>query len=284
MILVILAGVLTGALGMALLFMRCSHCRKFLNRQIDEEATRRFQSLAERYDEADRLAMDTALEMRKMAEQELQQVARSVECVLWYAGVTEGDPRDLEWDLRIFQEDKNAFVPMEEIPRDSRVGSWYHGRREPDMFRLADQATDAICGGKDGYRQEFECRSASGDAVWFQEEVRIEQVDPHVWQLFGVSMDITERKRAEEEREQVLKELQEALAKVKQLQGLLPICAQCHKIRDDTGYWNRIESYIQDHAEVQFSHGLCPECIRELYGDYMKDEDLGSEEPPLISP
>jgi PleD family two-component response regulator len=60
-------------------------------------------------------------------------------------------------------------------------------------------------------------------------------------------------------------ELREALAKVKLLGGLLPICANCKKIRDDTGYWNQIEVYIRDHSEAVFSHGICPECTKVLY-------------------
>jgi hypothetical protein len=58
-----------------------------------------------------------------------------------------------------------------------------------------------------------------------------------------------------------------ALAQVRQLSGLLPICASCKKIRDDQGYWTRIEEYITDHSEADFSHGLCPECLKKLYPD-----------------
>jgi len=61
--------------------------------------------------------------------------------------------------------------------------------------------------------------------------------------------------------------LKDALAKVKTLSGLLPICAKCKKIRDDAGYWSQIESYIEKHSEAQFSHGLCEECSDELYGN-----------------
>ena len=79
--------------------------------------------------------------------------------------------------------------------------------------------------------------------------------------------DITAVKRAEIERERLISKLQEALANVQTLSGLLPICASCRKIRDDKGYWDQIESYIKRHTEVQFSHGLCPECAEKLYGD-----------------
>lgn len=59
--------------------------------------------------------------------------------------------------------------------------------------------------------------------------------------------------------------LKEALAEVKVLSGFLPICASCKNIRDDKGYWNKIEAYIRDHSEVEFSHGICPECVKKLY-------------------
>jgi hypothetical protein len=62
------------------------------------------------------------------------------------------------------------------------------------------------------------------------------------------------------------KELQEALEEVKKLSGLLPICSNCKKIRDDQGYWNRIETYISSHSEADFSHGLCPDCSENIYG------------------
>jgi len=77
--------------------------------------------------------------------------------------------------------------------------------------------------------------------------------------------EIMERKRMEEERERLICELREALAKVKTLSGLLPICASCKKIRDDKGYWNQIEAFIRDHSEAEFSHSICPECRKKLY-------------------
>ncbi len=85
--------------------------------------------------------------------------------------------------------------------------------------------------------------------------------------------DITESKRAEEQREKFIAELQEALDKIKTLKGLIPICACCKKIRDDQGYWNSVESYIKDHAEVEFTHGICPDCMKKLYPNYCKDDN-----------
>ncbi len=64
-------------------------------------------------------------------------------------------------------------------------------------------------------------------------------------------------------------ELQQALAQVKKLSGLLPICANCKKIRDDGGYWQDVAVYIRDHSEADFTHGICPDCAKELYSDFL---------------
>ena len=90
-----------------------------------------------------------------------------------------------------------------------------------------------------------------------------------------LEQEIIERKELELEREQLIAELQEALAEVKTLSGFLPICASCKKIRDDSGYWKQIETYLAAHADVTFSHGICPDCAKKLYGDFIDvDEAL----------
>ncbi|MFH1137296.1 MAG: PAS domain S-box protein [Pseudomonadota bacterium] len=79
--------------------------------------------------------------------------------------------------------------------------------------------------------------------------------------------DISERKKHEQEREDLIARLQSALEEVKTLRGFIPICANCKKIRDDEGYWQQIERYIEKRSEVQFSHSICPDCVRVLYPD-----------------
>lgn len=81
----------------------------------------------------------------------------------------------------------------------------------------------------------------------------------------NVGRDISQQKEEEKERQDIINRLQEALSKVKLLSGIIPICASCKKIRDDKGYWNQVESYIRDHSNAEFSHGICPDCAHELY-------------------
>jgi len=83
----------------------------------------------------------------------------------------------------------------------------------------------------------------------------------------NLNMEIQARNRSEKQREKLIEELQTAFAKVKTLSGLLPICSHCKKIRDDKGYWNQIETYIRDHSEAEFSHGICQECAKKYYPD-----------------
>ena len=85
--------------------------------------------------------------------------------------------------------------------------------------------------------------------------------------VFSLRMD-----KAAKEREKLIAELRDALTEVVTLRGIIPICASCKKVRDDKGYWNQIESYIRDHSEADFSHGICPECAKKLYPDLEFDE------------
>ena len=84
--------------------------------------------------------------------------------------------------------------------------------------------------------------------------------------------EVAERKKAEVALEQTVTELQQALAEVKELRGFIPICSACKKIRDDAGFWQQIEKYIQDRSDAQFTHGICPECTKKLYPEFYDDE------------
>ena len=82
--------------------------------------------------------------------------------------------------------------------------------------------------------------------------------------------DITVLKLVEEEKERLNVELKDALNQIKTLSGLIPICAACKKIRDDKGYWNHLENYLEEHSDAVFSHGLCPECFLEYFPEAAK--------------
>jgi PAS domain S-box-containing protein len=124
-----------------------------------------------------------------------------------------------------------------------------------------------------GSYENFVGKVRRRDGQWVDVEVSSSAivVDGKVVGSRDVVRDITERKKAEAEREGMISELKESLAKVRTLSGLLPICAGCKKIRDDKGYWTQIEAYLHEHAATEFTHGLCPQCAKELFPDYDKD-------------
>jgi PAS domain S-box-containing protein len=129
---------------------------------------------------------------------------------------------------------------------------------------------------------EYRVIAKDGEIHWLHDRgkfVADQQGNALFWQ--GVLLDITRGKKAEEERENLIRKLQEALAEVKTLSGLLPICASCKMIRDDKGYWNQIETYVAEHTEAKFSHSICSTCAHKLYPEIyseMLKEKLKSEE------
>jgi len=92
-----------------------------------------------------------------------------------------------------------------------------------------------------------------------------------------VIRDVTERKKADLEREKLIGELTRALEQIKTLRGLLHTCAWCRKIRDDKGSWNRAETYIERHSQARFTHGICPDCLKkhspEAYQDLLDNPE-----------
>jgi PAS domain S-box-containing protein len=86
--------------------------------------------------------------------------------------------------------------------------------------------------------------------------------------------DITERSQFEREREDLIGNLQTALKEIKTLKGIIPICSHCKKVRDDQGFWNQVEAYISTNTDAEFSHGVCPGCVKEHYPEH---QDLITE-------
>ncbi len=123
-----------------------------------------------------------------------------------------------------------------------------------------------------GARDSIQYRARHANGSWVSLEVVAFNLLDHP-AIRGVVIngrDISERKWTEAEMERQIADLQEAFAKVNALTGLLPICASCKKIQNESGNWQQIELYIRDRAKVEFSHGICHDCARRLYPDHYK--------------
>lgn len=122
-------------------------------------------------------------------------------------------------------------------------------------------------------RQAYDSWCRRGDGTLFPVEIHEKMLSLGGRQLrIQTIRDISERKRAEEERERLIADLQQALGEVKTLSGFFPICASCKKIRDDQGYWEQIEAYIGARSQAQFSHSICPDCAKRLYPELVDDD------------
>ena len=107
----------------------------------------------------------------------------------------------------------------------------------------------------------------SGVAAYLVKPPKAAEIERAVTIAIARHKDLMELRRLNREIESKNIELENALDEIKILRGILPICASCKKIRDDAGYWNQIEAYIEKYTEAQFSHGICEECAEKLYGN-----------------
>jgi hypothetical protein len=133
-----------------------------------------------------------------------------------------------------------------------------------DRERTLEQNRTVRAGGKAlGFENRYLCKD--GSFRWFLWNAA---PDVRGRTIYSVARDITDRKRADDERDRLVRELRSALAEVKTLQAILPICSYCKKIRDDENYWQSVEAYISRHTNATFSHGICPSCFeREVQPD-----------------
>jgi PAS domain S-box-containing protein len=148
---------------------------------------------------------------------------------------------------------------MEEL-RQLYAWDWDTQFTKEQILEMAEKVDDV--------GQHFETRHRRKDGTLIHVELSNNGAEYRGQKLiFCVCRDITERKRAIKEREKLIKELQSALAEVTALRGILPICTFCKKIRDDKGYWEKVDIYIHKHSQADFSHSICPECVRKHYPD-----------------
>ena len=113
--------------------------------------------------------------------------------------------------------------------------------------------------------KDFETVRYSKDGRMIHVALSVSAVKGSTGKIVGASIiarDIEERVRAEKQRDTLFRQLQASLAEVQLLNGLLPICASCKKVRDDQGYWTQVEVYVHERTNAEFTHGICPECAK----------------------
>ncbi len=167
-----------------------------------------------------------------------------------------------------FTKVNGALCRMLGYSKEELIGLSFDRFVEPaDLDGHLAAAQEFFEGKRSSFKVEARYLRKVGDPLWGN--LTVERIEDSTGQMLFVLVmveDISERRRAAEERERMIEELKEALANVKTLRGLIPICASCKKIRDDKGFWSQVEVYVRERSEAQFSHGICPECMKKLYG------------------
>ena len=159
-----------------------------------------------------------------------------------------------------------GILGIERTNLNHSVGEALALAAHPEDRAALDELNSAILG--DGFPRPIDFRIVRPGGVvrWVHAQGQQERDETgRVVALAGFVQDITDRKRAEAALQEKVEELRQALDQIKTLSGILPICMHCKKIRDDKGSWNRMEIYIRDRTEAEFSHGICPECMKKLY-------------------
>lgn len=121
---------------------------------------------------------------------------------------------------------------------------------------------------------EYRMLTKDGGFKWIHDHAQIVQHDANgaPLRMSGTHTDIFERKKMEHEKDELVNSLKEALAEIKDLRGIIPICSYCHNIRDEKGAWDALESYISKHTDAKFSHGICPKCLPKAMAQAGLDE------------
>jgi len=247
-----------------------SYCGQILNGNFSREAKRRVTHCIENFNQLDNLGVPIIPYISAWQDNQKE---------IWYEFVS-----DRFLDLL----DCNSYEAAD-VFRNSII--------ERRIYKYIDAGSgihEEVVGLQELHNERQEIREASKDKgmidavykintpcetkpFWLKDQAIIEFLEQDNTCLsLGSLTVVTKEMEAEEEREKLVIKLQEAFANIKTLRGFLPICSNCKKIRDDKGYWNQIESYISTHTDVDFSHGICPECARQLYPDFDHDKFEGA--------
>lgn len=219
-------------------------------------------------------------------------------------GIKQGENRILliDDDVHILQSIRAALVKRGYFVETAHNGETALVHLEKSSFDLV--ITDLVMGEVDGFQVLETVKKSDRDTMviimtgygevnmvidclrlgadeYLLKPFELEELYFRMGKCFDILESRKVKKAAEEENIRLIDELKEALDNVTRLKGLLPICSSCKKIRDDKGYWNRLEAFIEEKTEAEFSHSMCPECLEKIYGHeawYIKGKQKGEEE------
>ena len=203
---------------------------------------------------------------RKKAEEQIRLMGAALEAAANGIVITDQKGRIL-WANKAFEQ-LTGYSVSEVIGLTPRLLK--SGREQPSFYQ---DMWDTITAGKVWSGDLINKRK---DGSLYHESMMIAPLAGSIGaptHYIAIKQDVSERVNAAQEREQLIGQLKQALSEVKTLTGLLPICATCKKIRDDSGYWSQVEVFIKEHSNATFTHGICPACAKKMLEE-LKEHEL----------
>ena len=200
-----------------------------------------------------------AEEALKKSEERYRSLVTNIPDVVWTADAG-GGIRYISPNI----EKVYGYTPEEIYEEESRIRL---GSIHPEDAGQVKKAFRELFEKGSIFDVEYRIRRKDGGWIWVNQRSIATYEENSVLCTDGILLNITDRKQAAEEREKLIHELQKALREIKTLRGILPLCSFCKKIRDDKGYWEKVDVYIHKYSQADISHSICPECAKKHYPD-----------------
>ena len=185
-----------------------------------------------------------------------------------------------DWNIKTNEVQRNdrwaqmlGYTSIKEF--ENNTDTWTNSVHPDDREAAWASINDHLEGRTDDHTMEYRMLTKDGGHKWILDHAKIVQRDDKglPLRMSGTHIDISERKKIEQERDELIKSLESALKEIKTLKGIIPICSYCHSIRNDAGAWNELGSYLSKHSDAEFSHGVCPKCIDKARTNFGLDND-----------
>ena len=197
-----------------------------------------------------------------LSEERLKMVLEGSEQGFWDWNIETGDViRNERWARML------GYSTIKDF--NDNVDTWTNSIVPADRDAAWKSINDHLEGITAVHNLEYRMLTKDGNYKWIHDHAKIVQRDSkgQPLRMSGTHTDITARKELEQERDQLIKSLEDALKEIKTLKGFIPICSYCHSLRNEEGAWNSIEVYMSEHSDAKFSHGVCPNCLPKVRSD-----------------
>lgn len=157
---------------------------------------------------------------------------------------------------------------------ENTTDTWANLIHPEDRDAAWASIVDHLEGRKNFHAMEYRMRARDGSYRWILDHAKIVKRDPdgRPLRMSGTHMDVTDRKKSENERDSLIRSLRDALQEIRSLKGIIQICSYCHSVRNANGTWETLQTYLTSHSEAEVSHGICPDCLPGILRAIQKND------------